>query len=233
MVSTASSGSPMPGRCTRATWWSRRPRSPTSRRAHDDHADHAHRYHHHRRRARLTAPSCWSSGALKRREADGDSKGQVRGRGARHRAGAADRPGHPAGPGQYAGASGDFNVIHWNERVATSVGLPNVIANGMYTMAEAGRFASDWAGRPRRGGRVRRAVLLPGGFIAGHNNAEAIAVTSPGFANQPQQVTTGTNIASIAAGVQVLVNAGAVSFTGNFGTAMYWASGVATFKAAT
>ena len=49
---------------------------------------------------------------------------------------------------KYAGASGDFNVIHWNERVATSVGLPDVIAHGMYTMAEAGRFASDWAGDP-------------------------------------------------------------------------------------
>jgi acyl dehydratase len=32
---------------------------------------------------------------------------------------------------KYAGASGDFNVIHWNERVARSVGLPNVIAHGM------------------------------------------------------------------------------------------------------
>ncbi len=49
---------------------------------------------------------------------------------------------------QYAGASGDFNPIHWNERVATAVGLPNVIAHGMYTMAEAGRFASEWAGDP-------------------------------------------------------------------------------------
>ena len=49
---------------------------------------------------------------------------------------------------QYAGASGDFNPIHWNERVATSVGLPDVIAHGMYTMAEAGRFASEWAGDP-------------------------------------------------------------------------------------
>ena len=37
---------------------------------------------------------------------------------------------------KYAGASGDFNVIHWNERVATEVGLPNVIAHGMLTMAE-------------------------------------------------------------------------------------------------
>jgi acyl dehydratase len=49
---------------------------------------------------------------------------------------------------RYAGASGDFNVIHWNERVATAVGLPNVIAHGMFTMAEAARVVTDWAGDP-------------------------------------------------------------------------------------
>jgi acyl dehydratase len=49
---------------------------------------------------------------------------------------------------RYAGASGDFNVIHWNERVARSVGLPDVIAHGMLTMALAGRFLSEWAGDP-------------------------------------------------------------------------------------
>src|SRR5204863_3278067 len=49
---------------------------------------------------------------------------------------------------QYCGASGDFNVIHWNERVATAVGLPNVIAHGMFTMAEAARVVTDWAGDP-------------------------------------------------------------------------------------
>jgi acyl dehydratase len=47
---------------------------------------------------------------------------------------------------KYAGASGDFNIIHWNERVATSVGLPNVIAHGMLTMAQAGNFVTEWAG---------------------------------------------------------------------------------------
>jgi acyl dehydratase len=47
---------------------------------------------------------------------------------------------------QYCGASGDFNVIHWNERIAKSVGLPDVIAHGMFTMAQAGRFVTDWAG---------------------------------------------------------------------------------------
>jgi acyl dehydratase len=47
---------------------------------------------------------------------------------------------------KYCGASGDFNVIHWNERIARAVGLPNVIAHGMFTMAEAGRYVTDWAG---------------------------------------------------------------------------------------
>jgi len=47
---------------------------------------------------------------------------------------------------KYCGASGDFNVIHWNERAARSVGLPDVIAHGMFTMAQAGRYVTDWAG---------------------------------------------------------------------------------------
>jgi acyl dehydratase len=49
---------------------------------------------------------------------------------------------------KYAGASGDFNSIHWNERVALEVGLPNVIAHGMLTMAEAVRVVTDWVGDP-------------------------------------------------------------------------------------
>ncbi len=49
---------------------------------------------------------------------------------------------------RYAGASGDFNVIHWNERIARAVGLPDVIAHGMLTMALAGRFLTEWAGDP-------------------------------------------------------------------------------------
>ncbi len=53
---------------------------------------------------------------------------------------------------RYAGASGDFNAIHWSDRVAGSVGLPGVIAHGMYTMALAARALDTWAGTP---GRVR------------------------------------------------------------------------------
>ena len=47
---------------------------------------------------------------------------------------------------QYADASGDQNPIHQNEEFAVSVGLPNVIAHGMLTMALVGKYVSDFAG---------------------------------------------------------------------------------------
>ena len=46
----------------------------------------------------------------------------------------------------YADASGDQNPIHQNEEFALSVGLPNVIAHGMLTMALVGKYVTDWAG---------------------------------------------------------------------------------------
>ncbi len=65
----------------------------------------------------------------------------------------------------YAGASGDFNVIHWNERLATAVGLPNVIAHGMFTMSQAGRVITDWVGDPglveSYGVRFTKPVVVP------------------------------------------------------------------------
>lgn len=65
----------------------------------------------------------------------------------------------------YAGASGDFNLIHWNDRVAKAVGLPGVIAHGMFTMAEAGRVITDWAGDPgavvEYGVRFSKPVVVP------------------------------------------------------------------------
>src|SRR5690348_3518871 len=45
---------------------------------------------------------------------------------------------------RYAGASGDFNPIHWSDRVATAVGLPGVIAHGMFTLALAARAVATW-----------------------------------------------------------------------------------------
>jgi acyl dehydratase len=66
---------------------------------------------------------------------------------------------------KYCGASGDFNLIHWNERIARAVGLPDVIAHGMFTMAQAGRFVTDWAGPGARvtefGVRFSSMVVVP------------------------------------------------------------------------
>lgn len=53
---------------------------------------------------------------------------------------------------RYAGASGDRNPIHWNERFAREVGLPNVIAHGMWTMGSVINVVSDWVGDP---GKIR------------------------------------------------------------------------------
>ena len=66
---------------------------------------------------------------------------------------------------RYAGASGDFNPIHWSERFANSVGLPGVIAHGMFTMALVGRAVTAWAGAPDAvvefGVRFSRPVPVP------------------------------------------------------------------------
>lgn len=66
---------------------------------------------------------------------------------------------------RYAGASGDLNPIHWSDRVASSVGLPGVIAHGMLTMALAGRLVTEWAGDPAAvrsyGVRFTRPVVVP------------------------------------------------------------------------
>ena len=66
---------------------------------------------------------------------------------------------------RYAGASGDFNPIHWNQEWATSVGLPGVIAHGMFSMAVAGRAISAYAGDPAAIKRLRvrfSAMIRPG-----------------------------------------------------------------------
>jgi len=72
---------------------------------------------------------------------------------------------------RYAGASGDFNPIHWSERFATSVGLPGVIAHGMFTMALASRVVTDWAGDPgalvEYHVRFGRPVLVPDDGVGG------------------------------------------------------------------
>ncbi|HET9827632.1 MAG TPA: MaoC/PaaZ C-terminal domain-containing protein [Nocardioidaceae bacterium] len=66
---------------------------------------------------------------------------------------------------RYAGASGDLNPIHWSDRVAATVGLPGVIAHGMYTLALAARALDTWAGGPGHvvelGAKFTRPVVVP------------------------------------------------------------------------
>lgn len=92
---------------------------------------------------------------------------------------------------RYAGASGDFNVIHWNERVAREVGLPDVIAHGMLTMAQALRVVTAWTGDPGAvvdyGVRFTRPVVVPDdgqggtlevtGKVTGKSDDGTVAVT--------------------------------------------------------
>ncbi len=100
-----------------------------------------------------------------------------------------------AGLIRYAGASGDFNPIHWSDRVATSVGLPGVVAHGMYTLALAGRALTDWVGDPALvvsfGARFTKPVVVP-------DDDEGTAVTVSGLvksvdANQATIELTVTN----------------------------------------
>jgi len=78
---------------------------------------------------------------------------------------------------RYAGASKDFNPIHWNDRFAREVGLPGVIAHGMFTMGQAVNVVSDWAGDPgailEYGVRFTRPVPVPD---PGHATVEVDAV---------------------------------------------------------
>ncbi|GII64163.1 MaoC family dehydratase [Sphaerisporangium krabiense] len=76
----------------------------------------------------------------------------------------------------YAGASGDFNPIHWNARHAMAVGLPDVIAHGMYTMAQAGRFVTDWAGDP--GALVDYGVRFSSMVVVPDNDEGAVITVS-------------------------------------------------------
>lgn len=66
---------------------------------------------------------------------------------------------------RYAGASLDRNPLHWDERFARSVGLPDVIAHGMFTMGTAVNIVSDWVGDTGRvveyGARFTKSVVVP------------------------------------------------------------------------
>jgi acyl dehydratase len=78
---------------------------------------------------------------------------------------------------RYAGASGDFNRIHWDDDHARAVGLPGVIAHGMYSMALAARSVTDFAGDPRALRRLRvrfSAMIRPGQVLTVKGSVAAV-----------------------------------------------------------
>jgi acyl dehydratase len=102
----------------------------------------------------------------------------------------------------YAGASGDRNPIHWNERFAREVGLPGVIAHGMFTMGTAVGVVVDWLGDPGRvleyGVRFTRPVEVPD---PGH---ATLQVTATVAAVDAEAGTARVDLTVEAAGVKVL-----------------------------
>ncbi len=110
---------------------------------------------------------------------------------------------------RYAGASGDFNTIHWSDRIAVAVGLPSVIAHGMFTMATGGRFVSDWAGDP--GAIVEYGVrftnLVP---VPDDDEGATVEISGKVTAKDDAARTATVLLTAICAGQKVLGKAGAV-----------------------
>ena len=109
---------------------------------------------------------------------------------------------------RYAGASGDFNVIHWSERLAVKAGLPGVIAHGMFTMALVGRAVTAWAGAPdavvEYGVRFTRPVPVPD-----DDEGAVVEVTGTVAAKLDDQRVR-VDLTATAAGAKVLGRAQAV-----------------------
>jgi acyl dehydratase len=109
---------------------------------------------------------------------------------------------------KYCGASGDFNVIHWNERVARSVGLPNVIAHGMFTMAQAGRFMTDWVGDP--GALVEFGVRFSAPVVVPDDDTGAVVQVSGEIAEKLAGNQVRVELTARSGGDKVLTRARAI-----------------------
>ena len=107
---------------------------------------------------------------------------------------------------QYADASGDQNPIHQNEEFALSVGLPNVIAHGMLTMALVGKYVSDFAGGSANvleyGARFIKPVIVPAG--------QKVDLTVSATVTEVSDGKVSISLSATSAGVKVLGMAKAV-----------------------
>ena len=109
---------------------------------------------------------------------------------------------------RYADASGDQNPIHQNEEFALSVGLPNVIAHGMLTMALVGKYVSDFAGGSAKvaefGARFTKPVIVP-------KDSEVDLTVTASVAEITDSTIT-LHLSATSAGVKVLGMAKAVIY---------------------
>jgi len=109
---------------------------------------------------------------------------------------------------RYADASGDQNPIHQNEEFALSVGLPNVIAHGMLTMALVGKYVSDFAGGSAKvaefGARFTKPVIVP--------KDVDVDLTVSASVKEITESTITLNLSATSAGVKVLGMAKAVIY---------------------
>jgi acyl dehydratase len=107
---------------------------------------------------------------------------------------------------RYADASGDQNPIHQNEEFALSVGLPNVIAHGMLTMALVGKYVSDFAGGSAKvaefGARFTKPVIVPAG--------QKVDLTVTATVAEISESKISLTLSATSAGVKVLGMAKAV-----------------------
>ena len=105
---------------------------------------------------------------------------------------------------RYAGASGDFNPIHFSAHYAAKVGLPDVIAHGMLTMASALRLVTDWVGDPTKVTsyfvRFARPVVVP-------DDDEGVDVTFSGTVVEANGSSVGIAIEALCSGQKVLTAA--------------------------
>jgi acyl dehydratase len=106
----------------------------------------------------------------------------------------------------YADASGDQNPIHQNEEFALSVGLPNVIAHGMLTMALVGKYVTDWSGGSASvkefGARFIKPVIVPAG--------EKVDLTINATVSEVNGAEVKLDLVATSAGIKVLGMAKAV-----------------------
>jgi acyl dehydratase len=111
---------------------------------------------------------------------------------------------------RYAGASGDFNPIHWNGRFAEQVGLPGVIAHGMFTMGAAVQLVTDWIGNPASVVDYQTRFTKPVLVEDVDGPGASIEVSGAIGAIDEDNGTARVDLTVTAAGVKVLVKAQAV-----------------------